>query len=139
MFKSGVYTQRLILVPVLVALGASCTGSMVVETDERAQMVRALYAEFTSQAMQCEEDKMSRFFSADIVNEFMKACEADAYPPYPIIPGNDFDDAEIMRTLKVVPVSDSAYMASFRNFGTPETVTYTFEKQGGQWRITDVQ
>lgn len=124
---------------VLLALGALFLAGAHAGTDERAQMVHDLYEEFTSHGIYCEEDKMSKFFSADIVKEIMKACKADEYPPYTIIPGNDYDDAEVMRTLKVVPGSGSAYKASFTNFSEPHTITYTFEKQRGQWRITGVE
>ena len=138
MYKSGFYRHRSVLAVVLLALNAAFAGGVLAGTDERAQMVRDLYEEFTSHGMYCKEDKMSKFFSADIVTEIMKACEADEYPPYTIIPGNDFDDAEVMRTLKIVPGSGSAYKARFTNFGEANTVTYTFEKQGGKWRVTDV-
>jgi hypothetical protein len=38
-----------------------------------------------------------------------------------------------------VPRSGSTYEARFTNFGEAQAVTYTFEKQGGQWRITNVE
>lgn len=138
MHKSHSYRHRSVLAVVLLAFGMALSGGVLAEADERAQMVRDLYEEFTSHGIYCEEDKMSKFFSSEIVKEIMKACEADEYPPYTIVPGNDYDDAEVMRTLKVAPGSGSAYKVSFTNFGEAHRVIYTFEKQGGNWRISDV-
>ena len=138
MHKSGFYRHRLVLAVVLLALGMAFSGGLLAGKDERAQMIRDLFENFILAGMVCEKASLSTYFSADIVKHVLQACDADEELEYNIIPGNDFDNDEVMRTLKVEPVSGSAYRASFSNFGTPETVTYTFEKQGGKWRITDV-
>jgi hypothetical protein len=101
-------------------------------------MVRALYEDFISHGMWCDKDKMSNYFAADIVTDTVRKCDADEEIELSIIPGNDYDDDEVMRTLEVAPVSGSAYKASFRSFGEAHAVIYTFGKPGGKWRITDV-
>ncbi len=139
MLKSGFYRHRSVLAFALLALGVSFSGGLFAGKDERAQMVRDLYQDFVFHGMWCDEAKMSKYFAADIVKDTVRTCDADEEIEFSIIPGNDFDDDEVMRTLKVAPVSGSAYKASFRNFGEPYTVTYTFQKQGGKWRITEIE
>ncbi len=124
---------------VLLALGATFLTGALAGTDERAQMVRALYEDFVSHGMWCDADKMSNYFAADLVKDTVRKCDADEEIELAIIPGNDFDGAEVLRTLTVVPGAGADYKARFTNFGEPHTVTYTFEKQGGHWRITNVE
>lgn len=137
--NTGIDARSTVLAFVLLALGVTFSGALVAGTDDRAQMVRNLYRDFIFQGMWCDKAKMSKYFSADIVKDTVRKCDADEEIEYAIIPGNDFLDDEVMGTLKVSPASGSAYEASFRSFGESYTVTYTFEKQGGQWRITEIE
>ena len=58
------------------------------------------------------------------------------------IPGQDFDAAEIARTLTVTSTGDDArraVTASFRNFGALVRMTYVFVVEDGFWRIDDIE
>ena len=139
MLSTAIDTRRWAPAFVLLALGTRLFAGALAGTDERAQMVQALYEDFISRGMWCDADKMSKYFAADLVKDTVRKCDADEEIAFAIIPGNDFDDAEVMRTLTVSPGSGSTYEARFTNFGEAHTVTYTFEKQSGQWRITKVE
>jgi len=139
MLNIGIDGRRRVPGFVLLALSATFFAGALAGTDEREQMVRALYEDFISEGMWCDADKMSNYFAADLVKDTVRKCDADEEIEFAIIPGNDFDDAEVLRTLTVVPRSGSTYEARFISFGEAHAVTYTFEKQGGQWRIKNVE
>jgi hypothetical protein len=139
MHNAGIAARRGARAFVLLAVGVAFFSGVLAGSDERAQMVRALYEDFISHGLWCDADKMSKYFAADLVKDTVRKCDADEEITFAIIPGNDFDDAEVLRTLKVAPRSASTYEARFTNFGEAQTVTYTFEKQRGQWRIINVE
>jgi hypothetical protein len=139
MHNAGIAALQRARAFVLLAVGVTFFSGAYAGNDERAQMVRALYEDFISHGLWCDADKMSKYFAADLVKDTVRKCDADEEITFAIIPGNDFDDTEVLRTLKVAPGSGSTYEARFTSFGEPHTVTYTFEKQRGQWRITKVE
>ncbi|MGR3565679.1 MAG: hypothetical protein ACU0FH_05985 [Heliomarina sp.] len=59
----------------------------------------------------------------------------------PEIPGNDFDAAEIARTLQTTAEGDDQALsvtAQFSNFGTPAEIVYDFIPEDGFWKIDDI-
>ena len=59
----------------------------------------------------------------------------------PEIPGNDFDAAEIARTLQTTAEGDEQALsvtAQFSNFGTPAKIVYDFIPEDGFWKIDDI-
>lgn len=124
---------------ILVALGATILSSALAGEDARAQMIRALYEDFISHGMWCDAAKMSKYFSSNLATDTARKCDADEEIEFSIIPGSDFDDAEVMRTLTVVPGAGSTYEARFTSFGEAHAVIYTLEKQGERWRITRIE
>ena len=79
---------------------------------------------------------MVTFFDANdsYGDNLMTACVDFAFD----IPGQDFDENEIARTLTVSSTGDAArrsVTASFRNFGQVARITYDFIAEDGFWRI----
>ncbi len=69
--------------------------------------------------------------------DLMTACVDFAFD----IPGNDFDEHEIARTLTVTTTGDPArpsVTARFTNFGQPAEFTYDFIPEDGAMRIDDI-
>jgi hypothetical protein len=59
----------------------------------------------------------------------------------PTLDAQDFDEAELKRTLKLTETVDGegAYVtASFSLFGEPRTINWTLRKIDGKWRATDI-
>ncbi|WP_116130784.1 hypothetical protein [Tropicimonas sp. IMCC34043] len=83
--------------------------------------------------------RMVDFFDANDSHgdDLAEACVDFAFD----IPGNDFDEREIARTLSVTSGGDAAHqrvIARFTNFGTPASITYDFVPEDGVWRIDDI-
>jgi hypothetical protein len=57
------------------------------------------------------------------------------------IPGQDYDAAEIQRSLRIVALDYGAYrrvVADFSTFGQPARVIYDFALEDGAWKIDDI-
>lgn len=59
------------------------------------------------------------------------------------VSGNDSDDAEVRRTLRVkataAPGDTSIVEARYTNFKRPSLFRFTFERDGSRWKISDIQ
>jgi hypothetical protein len=59
----------------------------------------------------------------------------------PAIPGNDYDGAEILRTLSLSSTGDATRQtvtAQFTTFGQPAQIVYDFIVEEGFWKIDDI-
>ncbi len=59
----------------------------------------------------------------------------------PSIPGNDYDEAELVRTLTLTSQNRAegvTVTASFTTFGYPASVSYDFLPEDGFWKIDDI-
>lgn len=59
------------------------------------------------------------------------------------VAAQDYDDAEIARTLKVADTAteangDHEVVATFKNFDAPQTITWTMRPVGGAWKVADI-
>lgn len=84
-------------------------------------------------------DRMVAFYEANdsYGDNLAEACVDFAFD----IPGQDFDAAEIARTLQVSSQSSAqriAVTADFITFGQPARVVYEFAQQDGVWKIDDI-
>lgn len=70
-------------------------------------------------------------------DDLMTACVDFGFD----IPGQDFDEAEIARTLTVTSAGDATRLsvtARFTSLGEPAAITYDFIPEDGFWRIDDI-
>ncbi|MCV3270469.1 hypothetical protein [Roseobacter sinensis] len=92
-------------------------------------------------------DQRSNYFSRRMVmffdandsygDDLAQACVDFGFA----IPGNDFDAAEVARSLELSTQPGPEGMtivARFTNFGSPAQVTYDFAQEDGFWKIDDV-
>lgn len=57
------------------------------------------------------------------------------------VDGQDFDAAEIARTLELDEAADGGaaiVVASFTNFGQPREIEWTLVEENGAWKVTDI-
>lgn len=84
-------------------------------------------------------DRLIRLFAA---NEFKDANHQPPCIGFGVdVSGQDYDAAEILRTLQIEAVNEGTRQivhARFRNFGKPEIVSYEFAPVDGHWRIDDI-
>jgi len=83
--------------------------------------------------------RMVAFYDANdsYGDDMMAACVDFAFE----IPGQDFDEAEIARTLSITSSGDDTQKvvtARFSNFGQPAEVAYSFVPEDGVWKIDDI-
>jgi hypothetical protein len=86
--------------------------------------------------------RLVRLYETDDLNsnfgdDLMRACFERGFE----IPGNDYEAAEIARTLTITTEHDAARQritARFTNFGTPAQIHYDFLVEDGFWRIDDI-
>lgn len=83
--------------------------------------------------------RMQGFYSANesYGDDLAASCVDFAFD----IPGNDFDETEIARTLAVTSERSADRMtviARFSNFGQPAAIAYDFAIEDGFWRIDDI-
>ena len=132
-------------------IGAAFPG--LAQTPE--DTVRWIYGSMTQTAPSQESGlwhlsrpaRRDQFFSRRLV-EFIVANDsygdnlANACLDFdPAIPGNDFDGAEIQRSLSLAPVGDSTRQtvtATFTTFGQATQVVYDFIVEDGFWKIDDI-
>lgn len=84
-------------------------------------------------------DSLGAFHAANDTHgdDLASACVDFAFD----IPGQDYDAAEIARTLQISSTgTDFAQdvTARFTNFGTPAEITYHFVPEDGLWKIDDI-
>lgn len=142
MLKSDFYARRSVLAFFLLALGAIFSGGSFAGKEGRSQeqLIQELYhAYFTSQ-MWCNEAKMARYLTVDLASLVSRTCDLDLELDDPLATGQDPFAEEILKTIKVSPVSGSSniYEVRFTN-GTPTTATIHLRKQDGEWRISDIR
>ncbi len=92
-------------------------------------------------------EQRAHFFSRRFV-QFLAANDSHGGDPatacitYGLeIPGNDFDGAEILRTLSLSSETleaGTSVTATFSTFGTPARVIYDFIVEDGFWKIDDI-
>lgn len=60
-----------------------------------------------------------------------------------LVDGNDSDDAEVKRTLRIAPAkasgAASAVEARFTNFKRPNRLRFSFVRDGARWKISDIE
>lgn len=83
--------------------------------------------------------RMVAFYDANDTygNNLAEACVDFGFS----IPGQDYDEAEIARTLSVATAGDTdrqIITASFSTFNIPTQVTYEFVPEDGFWKIDDI-
>ena len=57
------------------------------------------------------------------------------------VDGQDYDEAEIARSLKLHETVDgdaAMVIARFTNFGEPREIEWTLAKEGGAWKVSDI-
>ncbi len=104
-------------------------------------MVHDLYKSFLADTLWVHEEELARYLATDLLELIKKAVAAEEVMENPFVPGNDYDEAEVARTLKVQEVSGPptpVYTATFTNFGEAHSVTYTFKQEKEEWRITEI-
>ena len=84
-------------------------------------------------------DRMVSFYDANdsYGDDLAQACVDFGFA----IPGQDYDAAEIMRSLRLSSQrgNDSTRVtAEFTNFGVPARVVYDFVPEAGYWKIDDI-
>ncbi len=86
--------------------------------------------------------RLVRLYDANDLNsdhgrDLMNACFEQGFE----IPGNDFDAAEVARTLRLSATGNTTgqrVTARFSTFGTPAQIHYDFIVEDGFWRIDDI-
>ncbi|MCV9938059.1 YbjP/YqhG family protein [Boseaceae bacterium BT-24-1] len=125
-------------------LGALVAGTASAETPEA--IVRGIYAGGLTQSsigrLRSPENR-ARYFQPGLV----KLLVADDRTENLCIDfaitgsGQDYDDNEITRTLRIESKADSnraAIDVRFRNFGEPNHIRYDFVRAGELWKIADI-
>lgn len=97
------------------------------------------YLSAPAQRGQFLSERLAGFYAANGTygDDLARACVDFDFA----IPGNDYDGAEILRTLSVSAAGDArrrTVTADFVNFGTPARVAYEFVPEGGFWRLDDI-
>ena len=59
------------------------------------------------------------------------------------VAAQDYDEAEIAKTVTVADTAteangDHTVVATFKNFGSPQTITWTMRPVGGAWKVADI-
>lgn len=95
---------------------------------QKTALVKKVYAAYKTNDMpHIDEAWFSRDFNAALAHDAKAARGEIACLDYDyIVQGQDFDGAEINRTLKVTPAQNGRIKATFRNFQSPQTVYYAF-------------
>ena len=109
------------------------------EQPGRAEIKGLNYLTAPEQRSQFLSQRLIAFYEANEshADDLASACVDFAFD----IPGQDFDAAEIARslTLDTTVASDrQSVTARFTNFGVPAAVTYDFVAEGGFWRMDDI-
>lgn len=111
------------------------------DTSGLEEFIRDFYASYVAPRFWDNRKEMSKFLSKPLVNGMIKASQRDLDIAHPIIPGNGYDEKEILRTLAVQPFfteRGAACLATFNTFGKKNSVTYLLTKENGKWLISDV-
>jgi hypothetical protein len=128
------------VISLCVAIAFPIASWSEMDRDEQ-KTIRQLYADFSE--TWCNEKKMSKFFTETLATDTAKACDTGLIGMevgVPIIPGQEYDEKEIMRTLKVNcgKQAKPTCTAIFENFGASNTVKYQLIEQSGDWLIADI-
>lgn len=93
---------------------------------QKIALIKKLYAAYKTPDLPDIGDQwFSRDFNAVLAHDAKAARGEIACIDYDfIVQGQDFDGAEINRTLKLTPVANGRIKAVFRNFGETQTVHY---------------
>ena len=95
---------------------------------KKIALIKKVYAAYqTDNLPHIDERWFSRDFNAALAHDAKAARGEIACLDYDyIVQGQDFDGAEINRTLKVTSAKNGSIKATFRNFQSPQTVYYEF-------------
>ena len=145
MHKSGFYRRRSVLAVVFLTLGVSFSAGSLAGKEGRTQeeLIKELYHAYLTSPLWCDEAKMARYLTTDLASLVSRTCGLDLELDDPLTTGQDPLPEEILKTLKVSPVSGASnvYEARFNTFpnGGETTVTFDLRRQDGAWRISNVQ
>lgn len=132
------------MLKVLLALGLTTLASAPALAGEPADLIARFYAFEVSMF----DDDTSGFTAGSLaafLDENRKLAVAQdgmgclSYDP--VIDGQDFDDNELKRTLKLEENidGDGAFVtATFLLFGQPRTINWTLQRIDGKWFATDI-
>ncbi|MCP2040805.1 hypothetical protein L1281_001395 [Neisseria sp. HSC-16F19] len=111
-----------------VALGSPVYAQQDPHQAKKIALIKKVYAAYKPTGMPRIDDRwFSRDFNAALAHDAKAARGEIACLGYDyIVQGQDFDGAEINRTLKVTPAKNGRVKATFRNFQSPQTVYYEF-------------
>jgi len=117
-------------------------GSIKQENEIFPEMVvRQLYTNFSS--IWCKEKELSKYISKELAQKIEEACERNLIGSAiecPIIPGNDFDEKEIIQTLQVACTKqeNTSCTAIFENFGKKYSVTFLLQLHKSGYFVFDI-
>ncbi len=131
---------KYLFISLYIVLISSNLHALQEEFSSSEQVIRNLYENFGQ--VWCSEKELPKYFTSTLVKEIAKVCATDLVGEIgcPIIPGNDYDEKEIIQTLKVgcIKKANPTCKVTFKNFGFLHTVTYSLQEHAQRYLITDI-